>query len=121
MNKENGVLRTIEAACEALCMGCGEGAHVVGGTQYVMTERMVAEYHVLKFVVNQLRRAVIVALNLITNHLDFLVNLALRVCRVEHNIGEKVDGAGHVVFQYSSIVDGILLVCEGVQVAPDTL
>ena len=121
MYKENSVLWTVKLACKTLCISCCERPNVVGSTQYVMAERMTAKYHVLELVVNQLRWAVIVTLNLITYYLHFFVNLTLWVCRVEYNISKKVDGTGHMLFENSRIVNGIFLICKGVKVASNTL
>ena len=66
-------------------------------------------------------RRVVVALYLVAHHLDLLLNLGLRVCAVQHYVREQVDGARQVLAQDGRVEHRVLLVGEGVEVAPHPL
>ena len=89
--------------------------------QLTAAQRVAAEEQALKLVVDKLRGRVVVALNLVAYHLDLLVELLLGVAAVEHDVGEQVYGAGHVVAQRGRIIHGVFLCREGVEVAPHAL
>ena len=82
---------------------------------------MVGEDEIVKLVVDEFCRRVVVALYLVANHLHFLVYLGLRIGAVEHDVGEQVYGPRQMVFQNGCVVDGVFLVGEGIQVAPHAL
>ena len=82
-----------------------------------MPERVSAEYGILEFIEYQFCRRVVVALNLVAYHLNLLVYLRLRIRAVEHDVGEQVDGACEVLFQYCRMIHRVFLVCEGVDVS----
>ena len=76
---------------------------------------MAFEKNIFEFIVNQFCRRVIITLDFIADYLHFLVNLLLGVLAVEHDVGEQIHGLLEVFFGDGCIVDGVLLVGEGVQ------
>ena len=86
-----------------------------------MAKGMSAKDNIFKFVVDKFRRRVVVTLYLITNHLNLLVNLRLRILTMKHHVGKQVNGQPEVVMVYCRIKGGILLVGEGIQLAANPL
>ena len=121
IRKEHTVRGTIVAAREAQRVSRGVTAQLLRRAKYVVPERMTAEDGVLEEVVDELGRRVVVALYLVDNHLHLLVYLRLRIGTMEHYIGEQVDRATDVVLQHGSMIHRLLLIGEGVEVAPHTL
>ena len=80
---------------------------------------MIFEEQVLKLVIDEFGRRVVVALYLVAHHLHFLVYLCLRIGAGKNNVGEQVDGAAKMLLHDHRVVDGMLLVGEGVEVAAD--
>ena len=80
---------------------------------------MILEEQVLKLVVDEFGRRVVVALYLIAHHLYLLVYLRLRIGAGKDNVGEQVDGATEMLLHDHCVVDGMLLVGEGIEVAAD--
>ena len=120
VSEEHHVLRTVEAAGEPQSIGGRELPHPLGFPEDVVAQGMVLEEDVVKLIIDQFGGGVIVALNLVCDHFHLFVNLSLGVGAVEHDVAEQVDGAGQVVFQHRSIIDGVFLVGEGIEVTAHT-
>ena len=82
---------------------------------------MSAKKYVLKLIVNQFGRTVVVGGYLVAHHLNLLVELLLRIGGMENDVGEQIYRHGEMVFQYGGIIHGVLLGGEGVEVAAVTL
>ena len=121
IGKEHGILGTVEAAREAQSVVRCIFAQALRPAQDVVSERMSAEYGVLKLVINQFGRRVVVTFNLVAYHLNLLVNLCLRIRAVEHHVGKQVDSPCDVLLQQCRIEHRVLLVGEGVEVASHLL
>lgn len=116
--EEHGVVGPVQPCRESERVGGCERAQPLGPPQYVVAERVACEESAVELVVYELGRRVVVALNLVAYHLDFLLHLLLRVSAVEDDVGEQVDGPWEVVAQDCGVVDGVFLGGEGVEVAP---
>ena len=84
--EEHGVVGAVELASEAQRVVRRVLPEALRLAQDVVSEGMAVEYHVLELVVNKLRRRVVVALYLVAHHLDFLVQLGLRIGAVQHYV-----------------------------------
>ena len=78
-------------------------------------------YGVLEEIVDEFGRRVVIALNLVDYHLHLLVNLRLRIRTVKDDVGKQVHGTVDVVLKHGGMIDRLLLVGEGVEVAAHTL
>ena len=82
---------------------------------------MTLEKQVLKLVVDQFCRRVVVALYLVADDLHLLVNLHLRILAVEDDIRQQFDGQTEVVAVDGGIKRGIFLIGKSVELAAHTL
>ena len=76
---------------------------------------MTLKEDVLEFIVNQLGGRVVIAFNLVADHLHLLVDLVLGIGAVEDDVRQQVDGLGEVFFGDGSVVDRVLLIGKRVQ------
>ena len=76
---------------------------------------MALKENILEFIVDQLGGRVIVALNLVADHLHLLVDLVLGIGAVEDDVRQQVDGLGEVFFGDGCVVDRVLLIGKRVQ------
>ena len=116
-HEECGIVGHIVFARKAQRVGSLVFAQPVGLAQYVASQAVTAEEHLLKIVVYKLGGGVIVAVNLVNDHLHLLVYLFLRIYAVEDDVAQQVHGAGEVLFLHGGIEYCYLLVGEGVEVA----
>ena len=86
-----------------------------------MSQRVTAEYHVLKLVVYEFGWRVVITLDFIADDVSLMANLLLWVDTLEYDVRQQVDGPWQVLFQDGRIEDGILLVGEGIQVTAHLL
>ena len=86
-----------------------------------MAKRMILKKDVLKLVIDQLGRRVMITLNFITDHLYFLVDLVLRILTVEDNVGKHIDSLDEMLFGDCCVKDSVLLVRKGIQLSAHTL
>ena len=121
IGEENRVVGTVVTARKAQRVSGGIAPHAVGNAKDVMAQRMTVKDEVFKLVVDEFCGRVVVALDLITDHLHLLVDFLLGIGRVEDDVGEQVHRTRHVVFEDSGVVGGVLLVGERVEVTADTL
>ena len=96
---------------------CGVVADMVCLSENVMSEGMTFEEYILKLVVDEFRRRVVVALYLVADHLHLLVDLVLGISTVEDDIRQHIDSVHEVFFGDGCIEDGILLIRKGIQLA----
>ena len=82
---------------------------------------MTLKEDVLEFIVNQLGGRVVIAFNLVADHLHLLVDLVLGIGAVEDDVRQQVDGLGEVFFGDGSVVDRVLLIGKGIQLTAYTL
>ena len=82
---------------------------------------MSAEEDVLKIIEDQLGGVVFIAVYLFEDDAPFLVDLMLREGAVEDDVGEQFECACKVLLQEGRVHHRLLLVGEGVKVAPDIL
>ena len=120
-DKQHAVLRAIPSAGEAQGILLGEAADAVGRAEDVVAQRVTLEEQVLELVVDELGGRVLVALNLVAHHLALLLDLCLRKLTVEDNVAEHVERPPHMVGADGTVVDRVLLVGEGVELAAQTL
>ena len=106
---------------ETAHIGCGIAAKSLCMAQNVVPQGVPAKKQVLKLIVNQFGRTVVVGGYLVAHHLNLLVELLLRIGGMENDVGEQIYRHGEMVFQYGGIIHGVLLGGEGVEVAAVTL
>ena len=121
IGKEHGIAWLIESLRKCLCGLTLVCAQLFGITQNVMPERMPLEDNVLKKVVYQFGRRVVVALYLVAYHFNLLVNLSLRILAMEDDIREQIHCLGEMLLEDGGIINGVLLVGEGIQFASQCL
>ena len=78
---------------------------------------MTGKENILKFVIDEFGRRVVITLDFIADYFHFLVNFMLWIDTVEDDIGQKVDCPRRMFFQNSRIIDRIFLVGERVEIA----
>ena len=86
-----------------------------------MPKGVTFEKNILEIVVDQFRRRIVVTLDLVADHLHLLIYLRLRISAVENNIRQHVHSLRQVLFQDSRIIDRVLLLRKGIQVAAHAL
>ena len=79
---------------------------------------MAFEENILEFIVYQFGGRVVVALYLVADDLNLLVNLCLRVLAMEYDVGQQVYGTVQVVAMDGGIEGGVFLVRKGIQFTP---
>jgi len=102
---------------EATAVGRGEATHVVAAAQDVVAQGMTLEEQVLELVEDKFGWRVLVALDLVAHHLALLLQLMLRILTAEHDVAEHVDGLSQMLACGGSMIDGVLLVGEGIELA----
>ena len=80
-----------------------------------MTNGMVLEKHFFKIVVDQLRRTIVVRLNLVHNNHHFLVNFLLRKSRMQRYVRYQLHGTFEILVQHRGINNGFLLRSKSIQ------
>ena len=90
VNVKHTVVRAIEFVSKPPRILSRERAYVACRSQNAVTQRMVSEHNILEFIIDEFRRAVVVRLNFIANHLHFLIDFRLWVSAVEHNVRQEV-------------------------------
>ena len=108
------------ASDEAEGIGSLERANPIRRTEDVMSKGMPLEEDILKLVVDQLGRRIVITLDFIANDLYLLVDFMLRILTVEDDICQKPHSLGKMLFGYGGIEHGILLVSKGVQLTAHT-
>ena len=78
---------------------------------------MTGKENILKFVINEFGRRVVITLDFIANYFHFLVNFMLWIDAMKHNVCQQVDCPSRMFFQNSRIIDGVFLVGEGIKIA----
>lgn len=121
VSKEYCVVGPVEPLCEPQRISRGKAPDIVGRSKDAVSERMTGKQQVLELIVDKLRRRVVVAFYLVAYNLHLLVNLALRICASEDNIGKKVYGTGEMLVRNGGIEDRVLLVCESIEIATEFL
>ena len=121
IREEHAVLRAVITCGEALCVRRSVSSQLISRPQNVVSEGMSFVYGVLEEVVDEFGRRVVIALNLVDYHLHLLVNLRLRIRTVKDDVGKQVHGTVDVILQHGGMIDRLLLVGEGVEVAAHTL
>ena len=86
-----------------------------------MPQRRTLEEDILKLIINQFGRRIIIALYLIADYLHLLIYFRLRINRVEDDVGKQVHGPCDVLLQDGGVIHRALLVGVGIQVAAHTL
>ena len=120
-DEEHHIFRPVVAAGEGGGILRAERAQPFGPSQDVAPQRMAAEDEVLEIVEYQFGRIVLVRLYLVDDDLGLLLNFALGKGRVEHDVGQQLEGAGEMLHQEGRIDHRLLLVGIGVQVAAHVL
>ena len=82
---------------------------------------MILEYQILKLVVYQFGRRIIIALYLVADNIHLMAYLLFGIGTAEDDVAQQVDRLIQVVFQDSSIEHRILLIGKGIEVAAHTL
>ena len=80
---------------------------------------MSLEEHVLKYVVDEFCRRVVIALYFVAYHLNLLVDFCLWIETVEDDVRQQVYGLCRMVFEYGGIIYGVFLVGEGIYVSSE--
>ena len=96
-------------------------AQAVGIAEDAAAERVVGKEEGFEVVVDELGGRIVVALNLVDDHLHLLVEFLLGEGAVEDDVQEQGDGALQVLAQEGGIVDGLFLARVGVEVAAHAL
>ena len=109
------------AAGEVKRVFAAEVAELVRLSEDVAAQRMVGENQLLEIVENQFGGTVFVALYLVDDDFHLLLDLRLRENAVEDDVRQQFHGPGEMFFQECAVDDRLLLVCIGVEVAPDVL
>ena len=86
-----------------------------------MTKGMAFEENVLEIVVDKLGGRVLVALYLVAHHLALFLHLILRILAMEHDVLQHIEGTAQVALFDGAVVDGVLLVREGIELAAQPL
>ena len=86
-----------------------------------MPQRRTLEEDILKLIIYQFGRRIIIALYLIADYLHLLVYLRLRINRVEDDVGKQIHGPCDVILQDGGVIHRSLLVGVGIQVAAHAL
>ena len=119
--EEYRIIRPIKLPCEAERILRLEGANLLGSAQDIMPQRRTLEEDILEFIIYQFGWRIIIALNLIADHLHLLVYLRLRINRVEDDVGKQVHCSCDVLLQDGRVINRALLVGVGIQVAAHAL
>ena len=90
-------------------------AHPLCRAEDIMPKWMSLEDEILKLVVDELSRRVVITLYLIAYYLYLLVYLVLGILAVEDDIRQQMDSLDEMVFCNGSIEHGIFLIGEGIQ------
>ena len=119
--KEDGIVGAIVLASESQRIGGFESAHSLCLAQDVVSQRVASMDDVLKFIVDEFGRRVVVTLNLVADDLHLLVDFVLWIDAVEHDVAQQVDGSTEVLLHRGGVVDRALFGGESVQFAAHTL
>ena len=79
---------------------------------------MIFEKHVLEVVEDEFGRAILVAVYLFEDDPTLLVHLVLRVGAAEDDVGEQLQCSCKVLLEECRVDDRLLLIGEGIEVAP---
>lgn len=114
---EDCIVGTIMGVDETAGIGGGIFAQTLGTAEDVATEGTILKKHGLEVVEDEFGRAVEVAFYLVSNDFYLFVDLRLRIGAVKDKVGKDIDGAGEIFTENGGVVDGLLFVCESIEVA----
>ena len=121
IHKKHRFHRKIMTLCEAHGISRRKGSQVLCRSQNIMSERMTAEEQILKLIINQFGRRIIIALYLVANHFHFTFDFRLWILTMKYHIGQDINSHTQMLFLDGSIIDRTLLVGKGVQFTTDAL
>ena len=121
IDKQHRIGRVVVTLGEAASALRGEALDMLRRTQDVVSQGVPAEERVLEIVENQFGRVVLVAVYLLEDDAALLVNLLLREGAVEDDVGEQLQGTREILLQEGRVHHRLLLVGEGIEVAPHIL
>ena len=86
-----------------------------------MTEGVPLEELILKLVVNEFGRRIVITLDFIADNIHFMHQFLGRIGAVENNIRQQIDSTRNMFLENGSIENGVFLIGESIEIATDTL
>ena len=86
-----------------------------------MTEGVPLEELILKLVVNEFGRRIVITLDFIADNIHFMHQFLGRIGAVENNIRQQIDSTRNMFLENSSIENGVFLIGESIEIATDPL
>ena len=121
ISEEYRIIRPVKLLREPQRILRLESPNLLGCAQDIMPQRRTLEEDILKLIIYQFGRRIVIALYLIADYLHLLIYLRLRINRVEDDVGKQVHGPCDVLLQDGGVIHRSLLVGVGIQVAAHTL
>ena len=100
IDEEYGIVGTVVTLDESEGIGGGVLSQLLRLAEDVMAEGVACKEDILELIIDQFGRRVVITLDLITDHLYFLVDLVLRILAMEYNVSQHVYSLEEVLLGY---------------------